>query len=327
MDLDTILIEFEQSQLDLKTKLNSTILKLEKFSAQVPHPALGQTYLRWQILAKVAATNLNLAKWFESHLDAISIQHELGIENIAKGLWAIWAAEGSKIPITLEDGACSGQKNWCSGAGLIQNALLTYKDSNQHSQLISIDMNQSDIDIDYSPWQAVGMQHTQTASIHFNRVRASKVGEPNQYLTRRGFWHGAAGVAACWFGATQRIAEFLTQACQQQSNDYRLMYLGEINTALATTRQYFRFVANKIDAEPNLSHELIIRILRAQVENTAQLVLDKVGKALGARPFCENQIFAQLTADLPVFLRQSHAAFDLKNIAELSLKEGSAWNL
>lgn len=86
-------------------------------------------------------------------------------------------------------------------------------------------------------------------------------------------------------------------------------------------------MAQKIDKEPNSSHELIIRILRSQTENTAQLVLDKVGKALGARPFCENQIFAQLTADLPVFLRQSHAAFDLKNIAELSLKEGTVWNL
>lgn len=228
MDLDTILIEFEQSQLDLKTKLNSTILKLEKFSAQVPHPALGQTYLRWQILAKVAATNLNLAKWFESHLDAISIQHELGVENIAKGLWAIWAAEGSKTPLQFENGTCSGQKNWCSGAGLIQHALMTFKDSNQQSQLIVVDMNQSGINIDYSPWQAVGMQYTQTASIQFNKVDAYKVGKPNQYLTRTGFWHGAAGVAACWFGATIRIAEFLTQACQQQPHDYRLMYLGEI---------------------------------------------------------------------------------------------------
>jgi hypothetical protein len=38
---------------------------------------------------------------------------------------------------------------------------------------------------------------------------------------------------------------------------------------------------------------------------------------LGA-PFCGNAHFATLSADLTVFIRQSHGAFDLQRIGELT---------
>ncbi|MCV9897373.1 UNVERIFIED_CONTAM: acyl-CoA dehydrogenase, partial [Cronobacter sakazakii] len=47
----------------------------------------------------------------------------------------------------------------------------------------------------------------------------------------------------------------------------------------------------------------------------------------GARPYCEEPTFSQLIADLPVFIRQSHAAFDYESIAELCLPEKSLWEL
>ncbi|MDN8156679.1 acyl-CoA dehydrogenase, partial [Acinetobacter baumannii] len=76
-----------------------------------------------------------------------------------------------------------------------------------------------------------------------------------------------------------------------------------------------------------LSHEREIRILRAQTEQCCQSVIQLVGKALGARPYCEEPTFSQLIADLPVFIRQSHAAFDYESIAELCLPEKSLWEL
>lgn len=326
--LTTVLKQFEQSDLDLRSNLKQSIVKLILLSSKIPHPAQGHTLERWQVLSQVSAANLNLAKWFESHLDALSILDELGCSSANTGLWAVWAAEGSKDPIRFDQGTISGLKHWCSGAGLVQHGLITYKNQQQQSQLITVDMNRSGLRLDHSAWHAVGMQHTQTASIQFNQVNAEQVGTPNQYLTRVGFWHGAAGIAACWFGATTAIADFLFQACKKQPNDFKLMYLGEIITALAVTKNYFHQLAQQIDSQPHLSHELEVRVLREQAEKTAQLVLEHVGQALGARPFCEDQKFAQLTADLPVFLRQSHAAFDLKNIGELAVShESSLWTL
>ena len=329
LSLNKVLFEFEQNETDIDQNLENTIKKLIMFVPDIPHPGEGETLARWKILAKVGSTNLNLAKWFESHLDALSILNELNYSPVNTGLWAVWAAEGSTPPIHFKQALCSGQKNWCSGAGLVDYGLLTYRDECNQSQLFIVDMHQPNIQIKHNGWNAVGMQHTRTASLSFDQVSAKALGQSNAYLERPGFWHGAAGVAACWFGAAARLADFLYQACQTKPHAYRLRYLGEVSTLLFTTKQYFHHVANQIDQYPKQSHELIIRILRTKVEQTAQLVLDQVGKALGARPFCENRTFAALAADLPVFLRQSHAAFDLEQIAKLVLQKdkGATWML
>ncbi len=325
--ITTVLEQFEQSDLDENARLEHAIGQLLPFCNQIPHPAQGQTLLRWQILAQVAATNLNLVKWFESHLDALSILNELHYSNVKNGLWAVWAAEGSPQPLKFEQGFCTGLKHWCSGASLVDHGLMTYKDENNQSQLLIVDMRELGIEIRPSGWHALGMQYTQTGAINFEHVKAEKVGQPNAYLNRAGFWHGAAGVAACWFGAALRLAQYLIEAAKTNSHDFKLMYLGEVITAVQTTRQFFYNLAEKIDEAPHLSHELDIRILRAQTESAAELILKNVGKALGARPYCEDKLFAQLSTDLPVFLRQSHAAFDLKSIGELATKESDAWQL
>ncbi len=179
-------------------------------------------------------------------------------------------------------------------------------------------MRQSGIEIDNEEWHAVGMQATDTATLQFHEVSAIQFGRANEYLERLGFWHGAAGVAACWYGATSYLADYLISAYQQKPNDYKAMYLGQISTALAVTQQYFHYVADLIDSQPQLSHELVIRQLRSQVEKVARQVMNMVGQALGAAPFCRHAHFARLSADLPVFIRQSHGAFDLQKIGELT---------
>ena len=312
----------------LTDTLRHDILKtLITYSDKIPHPASGaspvngevsSTLSRWQVLAYVAGIDLTIAKWFESHLDALSILHEVGYDKADQGLWAVWAAEGHPDPIRYEQGKVSGTKAWCSGASVVDHGLITYRNTDGHAQLLIVDMHQPGIESDNSEWQAVGMQATDTATIQFHEVSVSQIGAANIYLEGVGFWHGAAGVAACWYGATTYLADYLISAYQQKPNDYKAMYLGQISTALAVTQQYFYHVADLIDSQPQLSHELAIRQLRLQVEKVARQVMEVVGQALGAAPFCRNAHFARLSADLPVFIRQSHGAFDLQKIGELS---------
>ena len=312
--------------LGLTDALRHDILKaLITYSEKVPHPASGatnvngaisSTLIRWQILAYVAGIDLTIAKWFESHLDALSILYEVGYAKADQGLWAVWAAEGN--PIGYEQGKVSGTKAWCSGANIVDRALMTYRDKNGQSQLLIVDMQQTGIEIDNEEWQAVGMQATDTATLKFHEVSATQVGRANKYLERVGFWHGAAGVAACWYGATAYLADYLISAYEQKPNNYKAMYLGQISTALAVTQRYFYYVTDLIDSQPQLSHELPIRQLRLQVEKVARQVMEVVGQALGAAPFCRNAHFARLSVDLPVFIRQSHGAFDLQKIGELT---------
>lgn len=305
----------------VKALMQQTMQSLLAVTAYVPQPGSGNTLNRWQTLAKVAAADLNLVKWFEAHLDAVSILNELNVANVPQGLWAIWAAEGSPNPLTYHDGILNGTKLWCSGADTVDYGLVTYHDAKNNSQLLMVDMRSPGITIDSSDWQAVGMPLTATSTVHFTQVPARSI-STNQthkslYLARPGFWHGAAGVAACWYGATVQIAHYLLDSYSQKPHDFKAMYLGEVSTQLAVTRQYFHALASIIDQDPSQSHVLMIRQLRAQVEKTARFVLDTVGQALGATPYCKSAHFARLSADLPVFIRQSHGAFDAMAIGEL----------
>ncbi|OCY60317.1 acyl-CoA dehydrogenase, partial [Acinetobacter pittii] len=212
-------------------------------------------------------------------------------------------------------------------AEFIEKALISYKDQQGLAQLCIVDLSHPSITTDLSHWHAVGMHATQTAQVTFKNTPVKLIGQPNSYLKRPGFWHGAAGVAACWYGAAVRLANFLQESCQANPNPYKKLYLGEVAQQLEITKQYFQYVAKLIDHKPTLSHEREIRILRAQTEQCCLSVIERVGKALGARPFCEDATFAQLMADLPVFIRQSHAAFDYEQIAELCVSEQSLWEL
>lgn len=302
--------------------------KLVQASADVPHPGEGATLRRWQILSQLAALDLSLVKWFESHLDALSILHELGHVAQNDAIYAVWAAEGGPQALNVTNDLCHGVKPWCSGAGIVEKALMTYRDEAQQAQLILVDLRDANIQINHSVWQAVGMQQTQTANIFFNDVAVEKVAAPNAYLSRPGFWHGAAGVAACWYGACTHLAQKLADHLRYKPHAFKAMYLGEISTALHVNRQYFQEIARRIDQSPKHSHEYQIRILRQCTEHTARVVMERVGLALGAAPFCQDGHFAQLIADLTVFIRQTHGAFDLEQIGTLAtIQEAETWML
>ncbi|ANF81771.1 acyl-CoA dehydrogenase [Acinetobacter sp. NCu2D-2] len=326
--LSTVLDNLQQNWVHeedhLEQQIQSALKILVPYTYEIPLPGHGQTFLRWQILSQIAQINLSLAKIFESHLDAVAIIQEVSpnYHFDPNKLWAVWAAEGGVNPLKISAPTLlNGCKNWCSAAAYVDQALMTYRDEQKCSQLIVVDLKQDGIKTTEEHWQAVGMQATQTAQVEFINVPIEKLGKANAYLDRAGFWHGAAGVAACWFGVSLAIAQFLKNSVQNKPHAYKSMYHGEIYTSILATKTLFKEVANLIDTQPCHSHELIIRALRAQVEQTALKILENVGKALGAAPYCNNAHFSRLAADLPVFIRQSHAAFDLEKIGDLAALE------
>lgn len=320
--------QFSSSDQDISDCIQRALCALTAMSEQIPQPASGHTYLRWQILSQVAEIDLNLAKLFESHLDALAILSELG-ETVShpERLHAVWAADGGAIPLSQQGEQISGHKMWCSGAHYVQYGLMSFKNTMQQSQLVLVDLKAQGIEMRLDDWHALGMKYTSTAQLKFNNTPIRLVGGSNSYLNRVGFWHGAAGVAACWYGACVQLARYLKRTATQKPHAFQHFYLGRISTEIAASRAFFQHVAHQIDQQPNVSHECIIRQLRAQVEHTAKLVLDVVGEALGAAPFCFNADFAQRHADLTVFIRQSHAAFDLAHIGELVVQEDAVWTL
>ncbi|MBK5551710.1 acyl-CoA dehydrogenase [Pseudomonas sp. TH03] len=296
---------------------------------QLPLPGNGQTLERFQRLAEVGGHDLGLCKLYEGHTDALAIIQQLGGSPTPGSTWGMWAAEPPQARVRISPSGhmvlLNGRKAWCSGAAVLSHALLTAWDEQDRQQLVAVALDQPGVNVTHDGWQAVGMGATGSVEVLFEGAEAQAIGNPGDYLQRPGFWQGGIGIAACWYGAAQSIAERLRRHCAQRQEPHALAHLGAVDSALHAAAEVLRVSALAIDAAPLDDAELLARRARSVVEHSTELVIQHVGHALGAGPYCKDRQFAQLIADLPVFLRQSHAERDL---AALGLKViNEAWTL
>lgn len=309
----------------------------------LPMPGSGATLKRWQALAQVAQHSLSLAKLYEGHNDALATMAELAESSstpftAADGSWGVWAAESANTRVTLTPAAGSsvllnGTKCWCSGAQTLSHGLLTaWLADGQGPYLVRVAMNQSSIEVSALAWQAVGMVGSASVDVTFSQALAYRVGYIGDYLSRPGFWQGGAGIAACWYGGTVGLANVLRQTLINtipvQRGPYKLAALGKVDVALSGTAVLLQHAAQWIDDHPLADASAVALRCRLTAERCAATVLDEAGRALGASAFCRNGYFARTAADLPVFIRQSHAERDFASLAEQVISmESQPWSL
>ncbi len=323
----------------------------------LPWPASGRTLLRWQCLAEVAAWDLSLVKLYEGHTDALAILHELGCDDrhMPGRAWGVWAAEAPQARTLIEvraDGSLRLQqrKAWCSGAPALSHALATaWFADGSGPQLVLIDMQHSrrqpaagagvdnepadseaSIRIERSNWQAVGMADSTSLDLVFDAAPAEAVGGVGDYVARRGFWHGGAGIAACWYGATRALADDLFSAVSRPGGPVRPEHalrrvaLGKVDLALRRCASLLRETAHWIDAHPRADAHVPALRVRLAAERCATEVLELVGGALGAGPLCRDRGIARRFADLPVFIRQCHGERDFLTLGTAIAEAGPA---
>lgn len=324
---------------DMPDEADWLTLLLERELDQLPMPGQGATLDRWRALAAVGQFDLSLTKLYEGHTDALAILRELEPQGeTTPGAWCVWAAEsphGRTVFASAGDQRVrlSGAKHWCSGALTGRHALLTaWGEDGSGPHLIALPLDQPGIVIDADRWKAVGMASSMSVNVTFDGAQGRRVGDAKAYLTRPGFWHGGAGIAACWYGGATGIASALRKAMlapgAADAGGYKLASLGKIELALSETAAVLRQAARWIDAHPLQDASHVALATRLSAERCAKLVLDEVGKAMGATPFCLNEKFAKAAADLPVFIRQSHAERDFAALGERALRpESTSWML
>ena len=303
---------------------------------RLPRPGHGATLERWRALAAVGAHDLGLAKLYEGHTDALAILAEAGAAaaNDAPGaLWATWCAEPPDARLRLEaapDGGfmLAGRKAWCSGAQAASHAVVSCWDADGGAMLAAVDLRQPGVNVTGDGWQAVGMRSSASVDVLFDGALATPLGGPGFYVARAGFWHGGAGVAACWFGAATRLAGLLRTRVVGHADPHRLAQLGEVAVALQASAALMRESAAAIDRHPGANAMLAALSVRLSVEQSAGLALHAAGRALGAGPLCKDASVARLFADLPVFMRQSHAERDQEALGRLVADNGDPpWTL
>jgi hypothetical protein len=293
-------------------------------------PGAGQTLQRWRALAAVAAYDLSLAKLYEAHTDALAILAEAGaITAKPLNLWGVWCAEApqARLAICAESNESSdsvivnGTKYWCSGANVNTHAIVSGWRSEGRQCLAAVDLLQPGVTVTNEGWCAVGMAETASVNVYFENAIGFAVGGPDFYTNRPGFWQGGAGIAACWHGAAAQLASYLRRRLAGKNDPHALAHLGRADVALSASAYGLRAAAQQIDEAPKADAYRIAMRVRLATEQAATEVTNAFGRALGAAPFCRDPWVSRMMADLPVFLRQSHAERDLAALAQATLQD------
>lgn len=298
---------------------------------RLPRPGGGATLERWRALAALAAQDLAACKLAEAHWDALAILEDLGIEPPPEAHgWGVWAADNPRAPLSLQRGAQGallvGHKSWCSGADVVSHALLTCEDSEGGSCFAMVDLRAPGIAADPQGWQALGMRHVQTPQLRFDHTPVRLLGERSRYLQRPGFWHGGAGIAACWYGAACEIAQLLRTRLQPEQ-PHAAAHLGAMFTQLRAARAMFHQLAAQLDAQPQEQMIAEVQALRSGVRRLASDIIERSARALGPAPLCTDAVHAQRCADLAVWCTQQHAEKDDAELARLAQPSSVAWEL
>ena len=289
-----------------------------------PPPAHGSTADRWRRLAALGEQDLPLAKLVEPHHDAVAILEDLSTAPAdPDDIWAVWAAEPPFAVLEAENHAdgwtLSGHKAFCSGAELVSRALVTAR-TPDGARLFSIHLPADGITIDHDgpAWTGPGMARAGTVTLAFDRVCAVPVGAPGAYTDRAGFWWGAIGVAAVWFGGARGVARVLEEA-QGRLDAHGLAHLGAVRADLESLGLTFDAAAGAADAgelEPRQVERLAL-VVRARTSEVVESVISHVGRASGPGPLAFDPEHAARVADLQVFVKQHHAERDLASLGSM----------
>jgi alkylation response protein AidB-like acyl-CoA dehydrogenase len=288
----------------------------------LPFPGQGATPLRHTALRRWGAKDLSLARIAEAHTDALAILAEAGQSARPGRLYGVWASDGPAGLLTYTrlangDWVLRGTKQFCSGASFLEAALVT---AHGEAGILLLDVALDDAGIRPQPsrWENAAMADTETAAVDFDDVQvpaARVVGDPNWYLSRPGFWHGAIGPAACWAGGALSLIEAAAKLARK--DPHSRAQVGALQALGWALSAYLDRSGEEIDADPeDKTGEARVRALKVRhlIERTCTEVLDRFGRATGPQLLAHDAHVARQHGALTLYIRQCHAERDLETI-------------
>jgi alkylation response protein AidB-like acyl-CoA dehydrogenase len=287
----------------------------------LPFPGRGRTAERHLALMNLGRTDLSAARLAEAHTDAIAIlaEHDRGPQ--VGGIYGVWASDGPQSRLTAVpegSGWCiSGIKQYCSGAGLIDAALVTAH-CRQGVRLFEMPLSVPGISMLESQWVSPGFADTATGPVRFDEVRvplAAAVGGPGWYLDRPGFWHGAMGPAACWAGGALGLIDAAISL--NRKDPHSRAQAGALMAIAWGLEAVVVKAGEEIDEDPADRYRAGKRALKVRhlVERWCTEVLDRFGQATGPQLLAHDLHVVRQHAALALYIRQCHGARDLEFLA------------
>ncbi|HUY05928.1 MAG TPA: hypothetical protein VMU99_01550 [Acidimicrobiales bacterium] len=296
--------------------------------SNLPLPGSGETWRRFEVLAFWASVDLSVGRLAEGHSDAMAILAEAGMkpcgDDAKYGVWAARSHGGCTSAKPVVGGwRLTGSKAFCSGTNIIDRALVT-ADTPDGYRIFDVAVAEHVSRIHEDSWPAVGMADSRSETLDFTGPvipEERAVGPAGFYTDRPGFWFGAAGVAACWYGGAQGLMNSLISSLPIEPNEHVLSDLGLAMAGVETMRAVLHSVADAIDRDPDdatKNARFQTLVARQVVHDAALEVLTRVGSAGGARPLCLDREQSRRAADLFVYLSQHHGGSDAADLGRLA---------
>lgn len=309
----------------------------------LPPIGSGHTADRWLGLAEIARGDLSLGRLAEAHVDGRQILAEAGVSHPAHRLLGVWASEHPRhtVHATVEGGvvALHGSKGFCTGAGIVDDALVTATTTDARGPLLVLvpvaGLQPGRIDL--ASWQTPALRDTCTATVSFAGIElpaTAVVGAPGWYLDRPGFWQGAIGPAACWGGGAIGLVDHAR--AHAPDDPHATAHLGAMVAGGWTIRAVLAAAGHALDAEPvervapaadgvgapgglagERDHRLAL-VTRHAVDAACEDVQRHAERGLGPRALAGDAAFAERHQALTLYRRQCHAERDLEALGQLA---------
>jgi alkylation response protein AidB-like acyl-CoA dehydrogenase len=287
----------------------------------LPLPGQGQTALRHAKLWEAGVEDLSFARIAEAHWDAVAILAECGRQPQPETLYGVWASELPGHALRLETNGdklyINGTKMFCSGAGLLDRALVTVGIPEKLLADVDLRCSKNSVLSDTAGWVTQAFHETNTGSVTFisHPIDTQAVlGKAGWYLDRPGFWHGACGPAACWAGGAEALVLYAKTNHRQDA--HTRAHLAAMHSNVWAMRSCLDSAGREIDADPNNYTSAHIRALTVRhfVEQQCTDILRRFARAYGPFPLSMDAGISQHYQELDIYLRQSHAERDLEEL-------------
>lgn len=321
-----------------KSGLLSIVLPGEELDFEQDH-----TTALLQLLTAVGRSNGAIGRIYEGHINTLYLIH-LYADTLQKEYWynqvllykklfGVWNTD-SKIGISFNIGAnvaVNGAKDFCSGANLVDFALIGGK-TNQPVpasdwQMVIVPMEKvEEYRLDQASWQPMGMKASVSYTIDFTDIEldlTAVLGEPGDYLKSPYFLGGSIRFAAVHLGMAEAVynktLDFL-RSLDRLNDPFQKMRIGKMAMAIHSAQLWINQAGQNFDEwkkTPALHDRLVAfaNLNRLTVEAVCLEVLQLSTLCVGAKGLMAPGDLERWHRDLGYYLRQPAPDATLQNAA------------
>ena len=270
------------------------------------------------LLRLLGQAHLALGRVFEAHVNAIRLVARYGTStqlaataaDVKAGcLFALWVTDPPDGGLTLMPGnVLRGRKQFCSGAGHAQRAVVTARDLDGRNRLVIVPVDRG---VTVTPL-AGGMQGVRAATtgqVGFASVDGVPFGRPNDYLREPDFSTGAWRTSAVTLGGLDALLAEATRQLRARGrleDPHQLARMGRAVMAAETARLWMQDVAPRAEDADAAPDDAIasVHLARLAVEQACLDTITLVQRSLGVAAFVRPNPAERLCRDLATYLRQ-----------------------